>query len=146
MTNGTLITWTTTINEFFATNKKATIIVHGWTQNAFKNWIIAMKDAILGVENTNVITVNWSQGASGSYDQSIANSQIVGIDLARLINTYVLNGILTYDGIHIIGHSLGAHVAGFAGQLTVLKVPRITGLDPAGPYFDGMSPIVRWQS
>jgi hypothetical protein len=143
MTNGTLITWTTTINEFFATNKKATIIVHGWTQNAFKNWIIAMKDAILGVENTNVITVNWSQGASGSYDQSIANSQIVGIDLARLINTYVLNGILTYDGIHIIGHSLGAHVAGFAGQLTVLKVPRITGLDPAGPYFDGMSPIVR---
>jgi hypothetical protein len=81
-----------------------------------------MKDAILRVENTNIITVNWSQGASGSYEQSIANSQIVGIDLARLINTYVLNGILTYDGIHIVGHSLGAHVAGFAGQLTVLKV------------------------
>ena len=123
-TNGTLITWTTTLNELFETNKKATFIIHGWTQNAFKDWIIAMKDAILGVENTNVIAVDWREGARGIYDQSIANAQIVGADLAKLVNSYVLNGLLTYKEIHFIGHSLGAHVAGFAGSLTFKPISR----------------------
>lgn len=36
--------------------------------------------------------------------------------------------------VHIIGHSLGAHTAGYAGAL-VPGLARITGLDPAEPYF-----------
>lgn len=44
--------------------------------------------------------------------------------------------------VHIIGHSLGAHTAGYAGE-RIDKLGRITGLDPAEPYFQGMPEQIR---
>ena len=46
---------------------------------------------------------------------------------------------MTADNIHLVGHSLGGHIAGFAGKklwaLRQEKVGRITALDPAEPLF-----------
>lgn len=49
---------------------------------------------------------------------------------------------LRADDVHLIGHSLGAHTAAYAGA-RIPGIGRITGLDPAEPYFQGMGDAVR---
>lgn len=43
---------------------------------------------------------------------------------------------------HIIGHSLGSHIASYAGK-KITGLGRITGLDPAKPYFESMASVTR---
>jgi hypothetical protein len=117
-------------------------ITHGFIQNGFHKWILEMKDAILSAEDVNVIVVDWSKGNGLPYMQATANTQVVGAEIAKLVNTFVNTlGVKARD-VHLIGHSLGAHISGYAGS-KIVGLGRITGLDPAGPYFEFTEPAVR---
>lgn len=88
-------------------------------------------------EDANVIFVDWEKGAAGpGYALAAANTQLIGRQLAILITDMVA---LNSDParIHMIGFSLGAHVAGFAGKalkLLDIRVGRITGNDVGLKY------------
>ncbi|XP_077292394.1 pancreatic lipase-related protein 2-like [Arctopsyche grandis] len=67
----------------------------------------------------------------------------IGEYLGYIVYDMANNGI-DPRSIHLVGHSLGAHIVGFAGKAyQLLKpgeiLPRITGLDPAGPCFYNVS-------
>lgn len=113
-------------------------IIHGWSvAGLFESWVHKLVAALFEREPTaNVIVVDWLDRANEHYPNSAENTKLVGQDVAKFINWLEVG--LKYDlsKLHILGYSLGAHVAGIAGNLTNNKVNRITGLDPAGPRFE----------
>lgn len=62
--------------------------------------------------------------------------------MAKLIHSINMITKLSAQRYHLIGFSLGAHVAGFAG-MEVRNISRITGLDPASPLFESYPANVR---
>ena len=73
------------------------------------------------------------------YWQSAVNARVVGAQVNVLVSNLINLDIIDVSNFHLVGHSLGAHVMGYAGKDFNLendfKLPRITGLDPAGPMF-----------
>ncbi|XP_071487026.1 pancreatic triacylglycerol lipase-like [Diadema antillarum] len=120
----------------FNANRDTKFIIHGWTDVYTSSWVMNMKNAFLG-KSVNVILVDWEEGASrANYAQSRANTRVVGKDIAKMMEKLKSVTGASYGSMHIIGHSLGAHTAGYAGKARS-NVGRITGLDPAGPEFTG---------
>nr|XP_054766048.1 pancreatic lipase-related protein 2-like [Lytechinus pictus] len=117
-------------------------IIHGFTDTIFSDYFQAIKDSLLNKENMNVIMVDWNDGANGGYNLCRQNTRVVGREIAMLARA--LNRVhgADFGDMHLIGHSLGAHTAGYAGAFQS-GLGRITGLDPAGPSFRGVDPECR---
>lgn len=84
-------------------------------------------------DDMNVITVDWSRGTQGfEYRQSASNTQVVGATIANMVTALRVSAQLSLHTVHLIGHSLGAHTMGYAGDLlrkqNLGKVGRITGM------------------
>ncbi|XP_054709514.1 pancreatic lipase-related protein 2-like [Uloborus diversus] len=120
-------------------------ITHGFIDSTiYGKWMEELKDNLLLHGNYNVIIVDWSKGNGLPYTQATANTRVVGAEIALLIQTLQkLKNVNPMD-CHIIGHSLGSHIAGYAGErFKNIKLGRITAVDPAQPYFQNMPPSVR---
>lgn len=74
----------------------------------------------------NVIGVDWSTGAKTTYPKAVANTRVVGAVLAQLVSTLKEKFNMKLDSLYVIGHSLGAHIAGYVGS-RVPGIARITG-------------------
>uniref|UniRef100_H0V008 Triacylglycerol lipase n=1 Tax=Cavia porcellus TaxID=10141 RepID=H0V008_CAVPO len=127
----------------FNLNRKTRFIIHGFTDSGENSWLSDMCKNMFQVEKVNCICVDWKGGSKAQYSQASQNIRVVGAEVAYLVQ--VLSTSLNYapENVHIIGHSLGAHTAGEAGKRLNGLVGRITGLDPAEPYFQDTPEEVR---
>ncbi|XP_063399722.1 pancreatic lipase-related protein 2-like [Mytilus trossulus] len=124
----------------FGLSHKTVFIIHGYHGTENNPWIPLMKDPLLKYD-VNVIVVIWTRGAFDNYNQAVANTRVVGAVTANMVKLIHSAGGVSYNDVHIVGHSLGAHVAGYVGE--TVPIGRITGLDPAGPEFNTADQRVR---
>ncbi|KAM9508422.1 endothelial lipase isoform 1-T1 [Guaruba guarouba] len=129
----------------FNVTAKTFFIIHGWTMSGmFETWLGSLVSALQKREkDANVVVVDWLSLAHQLYTDAVNNTQIVGKSIARLLDWLQENPLFQLENVHLIGYSLGAHVAGFAGNHVHGRIGRITGLDPAGPMFEGVDPSKR---
>jgi len=123
----------------FNTTKNTVMFVHGYLESPYAWYIGMLIVELLKYEDMNVIFCDWKKGSAFPYHQAVGNTRIVGAQVSRMIEVLRNNTGLDLAKFRLIGFSLGAHIAGYAGRNLRRKgiiLPRITGLDPAAPYFE----------
>ncbi|XP_035213206.1 pancreatic triacylglycerol lipase-like [Stegodyphus dumicola] len=130
----------------FTNQSKTYFLIHDYLgRNA--EWLLRLKNALLTRTECNVFVVEWGFEGSHWYDEAVADIRIVGAEVGLYIQRFMNTSNLNLDLVHIIGHGLGAQASGYAGkwirESRNISIGRITGLDPAGPFFNGVSEAVR---
>ncbi|XP_005393895.1 PREDICTED: hepatic triacylglycerol lipase [Chinchilla lanigera] len=129
----------------FNSSRPLVLIIHGWSvDGVLESWVHRLV-AALRTQPVNVGLADWLALAHHHYAVAVRNARLVGQEVAATLRWLEESVHLSPSSVHLIGYSLGAHVAGFAGSYVGgrHKIGRITGLDAAGPLFEGMSPRER---
>lgn len=152
----------TRTNDFDLADRKTVIYTHGFRSTSYDLNVENIVNAFFNdthVSDINLIVADWRKGAQPNkyksginpkirarrdlltkqmgYDDAWINRHVVAEELLHLL--HIVTRQVDVSKIHMIGHSLGAHICGEAAfyyfEDTDQKVGRITGLDPAGPCF-----------
>ncbi|KAK6640620.1 hypothetical protein RUM44_012316 [Polyplax serrata] len=128
---------TTNINTtYYDPTLPTKIIIHGWTSSSHDSIVRLIRKAYARVGTYNIIACDWGPISHDVvYSRAAHSTNLVGVILGMFIDNLVKVRGSNYSDFHLIGHSLGAHVASAAGKFVKQKVGRITCLDPAAPCF-----------
>ncbi|MCJ8730624.1 hypothetical protein PDJAM_G00186700 [Pangasius djambal] len=129
----------------YKSTRNTTFITHGFIDKGDEDWLFDMCKLILSIEDINCICIDWKSGSRTLYTQAANNIRVVGAQIAYMISIFQESFQQRPESVHFIGHSLGAHMAAETGRRTP-GLGRITGLDPAEPYFQGCPTLVRLDS
>ncbi|XP_016962933.1 vitellogenin-1 [Drosophila biarmipes] len=126
-------------SPLFDPKKKVVILATGWTTTINgSDTIDEFSKAYNCRGDVNFVAVDAARFVDTLYTWSAFNTEEIGENIA--VGLVKLLDLVPVDNIHLIGHSLGAHIVGAAGRhlhrLTNQTIPRITGLDPAKPCFN----------
>lgn len=93
-------------------------------------WMEHIRDGLLRNVDCNVILVDWYPGNFPPYIQATGNTRLMGVMIAELIKFLIAQTQSSADFFHVVGFSLGSHIAGYTGsrlQQNGLTLGRITG-------------------
>lgn len=114
-------------NIGYQKSKKTAFVIHGWTNSYRSDISQSIKTAYLSSSDINVFLVDWSRLSKLDYLTARGSVGGVGRVLASFISGMVNDNLLDLDNVVIVGHSLGAHIAGCTGKKINGKVNTIVG-------------------
>lgn len=127
-----------TKNAYYDITKQTKVVIHGFRDSANSAIPFDLAKAYNEKGIFNVFLVDAEEMLKEWYIRSVHNSKWIGKRLANLLANLETFGA-NADDLHVLGLSLGAHIAGWTGkyffQFKNRHLGRITGLDPAGPCF-----------
>lgn len=127
-----------TSNLMFDITKQTKVIIHGFMDSAQSEVPLDLARAYDEKQMFNVLMVDAEELLGKWYPLSVHHARLVGKRLGNLLANLENFGANAED-FHLLGFSLGAHIAGWAGKYFHTykgrRIGRITGMDPAGPCF-----------
>ncbi len=110
----------TASHSVVAQAKPLAIIVHGFANNGQRPDLLTLKTSLLKSGNVStVIITDWKKGAAAPwYRKASVNTQVVGRQIAYLVNHLKTSRGIDPAQVHLLGFSLGAHVSGYAGKFS----------------------------
>ncbi|KAH8382420.1 hypothetical protein KR009_003385, partial [Drosophila setifemur] len=122
-------------------------VIHGWTQKYSDDMNTRITRSWLSKGDYNIIVVDWARARSVDYASSVLAVPGAGAKVGNMIKFLNEQHGMSLDSLEVIGHSLGAHVSGYAGKTVGEgRIHSIVGLDPALPLFNYNSPNKRLNS
>ena len=122
----------------FDENKPTLFVTHGWNDGLNSQWSLETGELLAKLyPNRNIIIADWSELSKDvNFLSAASDTKLVG----QTMTEELLRLGVDFTQLEIIGHSLGAQVAGAIGEYTQNQgygeVKRIIGLDPANPGFE----------
>lgn len=118
--------------------KQTKVVIHGFKDSSQSALPQELGHAYSDKKMFNVLLLDAEAVLNQGYIECVHNARFIGKRLANLLANLEDYGANAED-FHLIGISLGAHIAGWTGkyfqQFKKRRLGRITGLDPAGPCF-----------
>ncbi|MEM7757599.1 MAG: hypothetical protein AAF298_05650 [Cyanobacteria bacterium P01_A01_bin.40] len=114
------------------------VITHGYLSSSSENWVNNLAQEIQQLDpESNIILTDWSEAAASlNYFSAVADTEDVG----NLLANWLVAADINPEQTQLIGHSLGAHASGIAGDvyedITGRSIGTIVGLDAAGPAYE----------
>ncbi|XP_063829124.1 pancreatic lipase-related protein 2 [Ostrinia nubilalis] len=122
----------------FDFTRSTIIYLMGFSESTNGPSTTTLRDTYLTAGDYNFIAVDWSRLiAFPWYITAVRNTHYMGMHLANFVEFLQRAGVPA-SSLHVIGFSLGAEAAGFAGKdlrARGIRLGRITGLDPAYPGY-----------
>lgn len=100
------------------------VLIHGYIASRYHNSIEPIKKAYLNAGNVNLMIVDWSQASYQMYEVSRSLTSQVALRIARILDEFLTANNVDSGLVHLIGHSLGSHIAGNVGRSMNSRVGR----------------------
>ncbi|CRK87856.1 CLUMA_CG001643, isoform A [Clunio marinus] len=127
------------VGDISPSRKYLKLLIHGWNADSDHVALETVKNSYMKINTSHLLMADWREIASMRYITARELIPLIGKQICQLLRKFVEQALIGPDRMHIIGHSLGAHIATHVGRCFNGEISRMTALDPAGPLFNSIS-------